>query len=191
LYTGSPVGITMSPAQTLPGSASSSFGAALAVAGDVNGDGYSDALVLATGTNAISVFLGGSGGLATSPATTLMGPGGAPFTAVAYAGDVNGDGFADVVATSTATTTAFLYLGSSGGLAANPVAMPTMIVGSVFGAAAAGGSDVNRDGFADVIIGASGNAQAFVYLGGPLSLWNGAPLMLSGPAGSGFGGSVQ
>ena len=76
----------------------------MAGAGDVNGDGYADMVV---GLNNINgsvgrayVYLGGAAGLALSPAVTLVGPetnvGDAFGRWVAPAGDLNGDGYADV-----------------------------------------------------------------------------------------------
>jgi hypothetical protein len=73
---------------------------------DVNGDGYADVLVGAFGTlgsptgtiGTVQVFASGPGGLATSPTTTLRGAADRQFGwSVASAGDVDGDGFADVI----------------------------------------------------------------------------------------------
>ena len=71
---------------------------------DVNGDGFADVLVGAVGggygdAGRAYVYLGGQGGPAQSPATILTGdaPGRYFGGSVASAGDVNGDGFADVV----------------------------------------------------------------------------------------------
>ena len=85
--------------------ASAALGTSVASAGDVNGDGYGDIVVGADGyTNgsagegAAFVYLGGASGLGT--AATWTGEGnqiGAGFgTAVAAAGDANGDGYADI-----------------------------------------------------------------------------------------------
>ena len=93
-----------SPPTTLTGEAGNdAFGYSVATAGDVNSDGYADVVVGAFGnsswTGRAYVFLGGPGGLATTPATTLTGQGTSNFFghSVATAGDVNGDGYADVV----------------------------------------------------------------------------------------------
>ena len=105
------------------------------------------------------------------------------------AGDVNGDGYADVLvgARQASTTTndaatqngrAYLYLGSSGGLAGTPSAPlndpNTTPTGDSFGGSVAG--DVNGDGYADVLVGANnastttnaagtGAGRTYLYLG--------------------------
>jgi len=92
----------------------------------VNGDGYADVVVGAQGysmnTGRAHVYLGGASGLATTPATTLAPAGGTTGyyfgISVATAGDVNGDGYADVVVGSsgynTYTGRATVYAGNGG-----------------------------------------------------------------------------
>ena len=99
----------------------------------------------------------------------------------ATAGDVNGDGYADVIAGAWANDTggtnsgvAYIYFG---GPKADDVADVTMYnpqAGGGFGIAVGTAGDVNGDGYADVIVGADYNdaggdnaGQAFVYFGGP------------------------
>jgi hypothetical protein len=173
------------------------FGASVAGAGDVDGDGYADAIVGApsydAGTadeGAAFVFLGSASGIAdATPATAAAqlesDQAGALFGAsVAGAGDVNGDGTADAIvgaesydAGTADEGAAFVFLGSSTGVAdATPATAATQLesdqAGALFGASVAGAGDVNGDGTADVIVGASsydsGHANegaAFVFLG--------------------------
>ncbi len=97
---------------------------------------------------------------------------------VAGAGDVNGDGYSDVIIGTNDSDDgnqerAFVYHGSPGGLAAAPAWTGTIAqVNAGFGNAVAGAGDVNGDGFADVVVGASrfdngqtNEGRAFVYLG--------------------------
>lgn len=185
------------------------FGTSVAAAGDVNGDGHVDFIVGApdadtpAGLNAghAYVFFGGPA-LDERPDLILSGqsPYDAIFgTSVAGAGDMDGDGYADVIVGA-----AFLNLGHAyvfrGGRAPDSGA-DLALVGPPgafdFGSHVASAGDVNADGLGDVIVGApsapvgDGNpGQAFVYLGSrPL---DGAPdLILTGHAwGDQFGKAV-
>ena len=112
VYRGGSGGLGASPAQTLtwPGYLGAEYGSTLAGVGDIDGDGYADAVVGAnnygyrTGsppyTGRVYVYLGGPTGLSASPVLTLAGPepAGESFgSTLASAGDVNGDGYGDVV----------------------------------------------------------------------------------------------
>src|SRR6185436_20138077 len=112
---------------------SASFGISVATAGDVNGDGYSDVIVGAYGYDngqtdegRAFVYDGSAAGLATSATWTAESDqAGASFgVSVATAGDVNGDGYADVVIGAYGYDNgqsnegrAFVYHGSAAGLA--------------------------------------------------------------------------
>jgi FG-GAP-like repeat len=92
---------------------------------DVNGDGYADVIVGAPSESMTvgiaHVYLGSAAGLASTPAVTLNPPGGqySDFgSSVASAGDVNGDGYGDViVGANGASGGVYVYLGSATGLA--------------------------------------------------------------------------
>ena len=145
------------------------FGAALASAGDVNGDGYPDLAVGAyrssiptTSTGRLFLFRGGPGGIITTPwAIRNCVRAGANFAKDLAAGDFNADGFSDV-ATSAARYDqrgrdgghAFAYYGSVSGIAEMfDWDKPSPIVNASFANAFVVG-DVNGDGFADLIVGA-------------------------------------
>jgi hypothetical protein len=99
LYLGGASGIAASPQiLTAPAGAVANFGLLVASAGDVNGDGYADVVV--DGLGAVYLFLGGAAGLGSSPAIAFPDPssGRGQFgIRASCAGDVNGDGYADVV----------------------------------------------------------------------------------------------
>jgi len=105
---------------------------------------------------------------------------------VAGAGDVNGDGYADVIvgayryeAGETEEGAAFLFLGGASGIVANgnpanaDVQLELDRGWASLGWSVAGAGDVNDDGYADVIVGAPSyyvgptdeEGAAFVYLG--------------------------
>ncbi len=190
VYLGSPSGPAATPAWTVEGDqGNASFGYSVATAGDVNGDGYADVIVGAyqydngqVDEGRAYVYLGSPSGLAATSAWTAEGDqGNASFGySVATAGDVNGDGYADVIVGANAYDNgqpdegrAFVYFGSASGLAATPVwTAESDQAGAYFGESVAGAGDGNGDGYADVIVGAPryGNGEvlegrAHVYLG--------------------------
>jgi len=174
--------------------ATAHFGASVASAGDVNNDGYGDVIVGAplydngqTDEGRAFVYLGSAGGLVSSPAWWAE-PDQAQAsygTSVASAGDVNGDGYCDVIVGAphfdngeTNEGRAFLYLGTPSGPANSPSwTAESDAGGSLFGSSVGSAGDVNGDGFTDVIIGAPlhsngqpGEGRAFVYLGSPTGM---------------------
>ena len=169
---------------------------------DVNGDGFADVVVGALGeqsrTGSAYVYLGSAAGLSTAP-VAIAGPGGtggAFGTSVASAGDVNGDGFADVVigapGVNSGSGSIYLYLGGASGLSATPITIAGPDGGS-FGYSVASAGDVNGDGFADVIVGASGvnnySGRVYIYYGNATGIAT-IPATIDGtPSDSDFGGN--
>jgi hypothetical protein len=167
VYNGSATG-TATTAQTLTAPAgATNFGAVVASAGDVNGDGYGDAIVSATGSSTVYVFHGGPTGLAATPATTLSPPPASSGfgAAIAAAGDTNGDGYADVIVGAPGSNTAYVFVGSATGLSTTPRTLSAPFGASSFGAAVAGAAEVNGDRYSDVLVGAPGSNRVLLYLG--------------------------
>jgi len=203
LYFGGPGGPGLVPSNTaLAPEAAGYFGYAVAAAGDINRDGYGDIVVgayLAGGAGRVHVFYGSAGGITGRPSLSLNSPvgGSASFGyAVAGAGDVNGDGFADVVVgangVGTGAGAAYLYLGGAAGLAATPAVSLTS-GGGAFGSSVGGVGDLNGDGYGDVAVGAerfgSSAGRAYVFLGragGPSPT---ASLTIASPSANAFFGT--
>ncbi len=195
VFNGSASGLSASESWTGESNqARSYFGCSVATAGDVNGDGYSDIVVGAWGfdngnTNEGKIFayFGSASGVSASANwtsegnqdTTLFGQ------TVATAGDVNGDGYSDIIVGAPTADNgqkdegrAYVYYGSAGGPSATPdwAAEGNQINGD-FGYSVATAGDVNGDGYADVVIGAitydnsmTDDGKAFVYFGSATGL---------------------
>jgi FG-GAP repeat/FG-GAP-like repeat len=208
VYLGGPGGLGTSPATVLLGPALGDgyFGTAVASAGDVNGDGYADLIVGApdVAEGKAYVYYGGSNGLDVSSFTTLAGPSTSTMfgQSVASAGDVNGDGYADIIVGAPNPTTmsggAYVFFGGMGGVATSP-ASSILGMGTSFGHSVAGVGDVNGDGYGDILVGVSGTTSApsstggaFLFLGGAGGIVPSAGISLPSPSGFGsaFGGQV-
>jgi hypothetical protein len=180
-----------SPGWTAEGNqAGAWFGWSVGTAGDVNGDGYADVIVGARGYDSWEsgegrafVYHGSATGLSAAAGWTAEGDqGDAQFGwSVGTAGDVNGDGYAEVIVGAWLYDNgeinegrAFVYHGSSTGLTAGSADWTAEgdQADAWFGNSVGMAGDVNGDGNADVIVGAylydngeSMEGRAFVYHG--------------------------
>jgi Ca2+-binding RTX toxin-like protein len=144
------------------------FGRSVASAGDVNGDGFADVIVGSSASASYVVFGQASGFAANIAAASLDGSTGFSLSGAGFsvnsAGDVNGDGFADLIVGDSGVS--YVVFGHASGFAAN-IALGSLDGSTGFrlsgaGTAVASAGDVNGDGFADLIVGATG-AQYVVF----------------------------
>jgi hypothetical protein len=175
-------GPSTTPALTLEGPQGEyQFGISVGTAGDVNGDGYDDVIIGAE--EAAFVYYGGYWplGLSTTPDWTVAGPQSEyPIRiSVGTAGDVNGDGYDDVIVGAEGYDggdidegAAFVYHGSATGLSTTPDwTAESNQAEAYFGHSVGTAGDVNGDGYDDVIVGAyrydggqTDEGRVFVYL---------------------------
>ena len=216
VYHGSALGLSATPNWTSESDqAYAEFGVVVSGAGDVNGDGYSDVIVGAwyydngqTDEGRVFVYHGSATGLSSAPSWTAESDqASGSMAAVSTAGDVNGDGYADVIVGSwrydngqTDEGRAYLYLGSASGLWATPAWMAEGDQAyAEFGLAVSGAGDVNGDGYSDVVVGAHGydngqtdEGKVWLYYGSPSNLSTTAGWTAeSDQAGAQFGWSVS
>ncbi|MGH8095118.1 MAG: integrin alpha [Chthoniobacterales bacterium] len=155
------------------------FGSAVAALGDVNSDGFADFVVGVPGKD-----IGGEDGIANvglayvfsgkdgSLIRTLNDPprggdeAGAAFgSALANAGDVDGDGVSDIVVGAPGEGRVHVFSGKTGNLLYSIISPINDAIPS-FGAAVAGGQDFNRDRKPDIVVGAplSGHSRGAAYI---------------------------
>jgi len=187
LLRGSANGIgSLAPLRIQSDQAGALLGSFVSGAGDVNGDGVADYVLGAeayeVGADAqgaafvfhgAAVFAGASGRLLLEDAFAGLG------TGDARAGDVNDDGFDDLVVGARfhgAGGGAFVFHGSASGVgfrtsAAADARIEAEAASAEFGASFAPAGDVNGDGFDDVVVGAprggpQGGGAVYVFRGG-------------------------
>ncbi len=209
VYYGGPDGPSTTADWTITGTQEGQqVGLSVHAAGDVNGDGLDDLVIAGNETSngqdkegVVLVFHGSPRGLGLQPAWAFE-PNQVNFLlghSVASAGDVNGDGYGDLVMgafygeqVQADEGLAIVVHGSRRGLAALPAW--TARGGarhSGFGATVRSAGDVNGDGFMDVIVGQpfftgeiNGQGRAVLYFGSPKGLADGS---FWRPAGERFG----
>jgi hypothetical protein len=166
------------------------LGSSVAGVGDVNGDGYADFVVGAEffdlspngNEGRAYLYLGGATFNSVVDATFQESEAQALFGSTVSGGDVNGDGFGDIVIAAkdddggaVDSGSVYLYLG---GASVNSVADATItsnVAGIRLGTGLSAEGDVNADGFADILVGApefesavaeANEGLAILYLGG-------------------------
>lgn len=171
------------------------FGEYVTNAGDVNNDGYSDIMI--TCSRCVTIYYGGNQ-MDSEPDVIFIKENEYGFfgVSVSTAGDVNSDGYDDVVIGSK--NYAYIYYGGDG-MDSN---VDVILIGEserdYFGFCVSNAGDVNQDGYDDVFIGAQGYyaggydaGRAYIYYGSS-NMDSTADIILSGEnAGDYFGEIVS
>lgn len=210
---------TVSPANATGGAnvSGAKFGSAVAV-GDFNKDGYRDVAVGAPGdqvggvsAGTVTIFNGSATGMSTTGKRLTQTDGGSGneagdrFGAALAAGDFNKDGYADLavgipgeaIAGASGAGAITVFMGSSSGLTTGTWHSQTLgggtdEAGDGFATALAAG-DLNGDGYADLAIGAPGEAPSggtvksgagYVYKGSSTGIVKGWPFDQTDAAGA-------
>jgi Ca2+-binding RTX toxin-like protein len=165
----------------------SDFARIVSSAGDVNGDGLADVIVGSHYSNSAYVIYGN----ATGSPVSIDAAGGIPSSLgfqilsakvmdfgnwVSSAGDVNGDGLADVIiGTNTDSVGAYVVYGNASGtfvsvnangdIAASNGFRITGPASGIYGYRVSGAGDINGDGLADLLVGSNATGYSLV-LGG-------------------------
>lgn len=169
------------------------FSCSVSSAGDVNGDGFADVVISAayydngeTDEGRVNVYYGSLSGLPSTPSWTAESnqPGASCYSA-ASAGDINGDGYSDIISGAqfydngqTDEGKVFVYYGSPDGLpSTHNWSAESNQAGSLYGILVASAGDVNDDGYSDVIVGApkydngqTDEGRIYVYYGSSAGL---------------------
>ncbi|BBL74641.1 beta strand repeat-containing protein [Methylomagnum ishizawai] len=192
----------------LDGAAYDSSGSSVSAAGDVNGDGYADLIVGADGAephgsysgSSYVVFGKASGFAASLDLSTLNGTNGFRLDgaaaddqsglSVSAAGDVNGDGYADLIVGAdgadphgSKSGSSYVVFGKASGFAAsldlstlngtNGFRLDGAAADDQSGLSVSAAGDVNGDGYADLIVGAGGADPHGSYSGSSYILYGG------------------
>ena len=156
LYFGAASGLRSSPA-LLGAAATGSTTLFAGGVGDLNGDHFAD---VAFAGSPAAIFYGQSGGIRTTP--TVFAPAGGTVLRLEEAGDVNRDGFGDLLVTFTGGGAARVFAGSASGPGSTPMA--TLATAGEASAI----SDVDHDGYADIAV--STGSSVVVYRGAAAGL---------------------
>lgn len=198
------------PRTILSGPINSEFGRSVSGVGDFDGDGHPDFVIGAPGSynqraGTAHLYFGGTGSTTLESLQFREGVVWDLFGfSVASAGDVNGDGFADLVVGAPHSQRGSFYSGAAyvywGGSPLDTIAdlvLRSSSVNAFFGSSVSSCGDFDNDGYDDIIVGArhdgtagSNTGRACLYRGGPVPDTIPDAVMVGEASGDEFGISV-
>jgi hypothetical protein len=191
---------------------SSNFGVTVAT-GDVNADGFDDLIVAASlsdygalNTGTVYLFYGSASGIQATPAARIPNPvgdtGASYGNSISFAGDINGDGFGDIVIGAPLSDAggvnwgaAFVCYGTASGFQSPCVTLtnPGGDASAQFGFSVSAAGDVNRDGYTDIAVaaynssvGGASMGDVFIYLGSASGIQTTPAQTITNPGGDAF-----
>jgi len=184
--------------------ASAIFSVGVEAIGDVNGDGFADLAIGAWSSDincvncgSLWIYHGSSSGVSTTPIAELPYPdtdGVSIYSQeLGAVGDVNGDGYDDLFTAAYFSDTdcancgmVYGFYGTSTGLPTTPsltISNPDA-ASTAFGFALVSGLDINKDGYAELIIGATGTGAGgtiFIHNGSSTGTSSSADITIASP----------
>ncbi|MCT4635319.1 MAG: integrin alpha [Rickettsiales bacterium] len=161
------------------GSSYDYFGTTLSAAGDVNGDGYDDIIIgvpsSSSGDGKAYVVFGKASGfsdvnvnaLSSTERFTIYGAQDSRCgSSVGPAGDVNGDGYDDIIIGASDSEQVYVIFGKSSGFSSIYLSSLSssdgyIISGNDIGSAVSSAGDFNGDGYGDIIVGAGSSSPKY------------------------------
>ncbi|MBK6772321.1 MAG: FG-GAP repeat protein [Ignavibacteria bacterium] len=169
IYFGAPVMNNVADV-VMTGETNSTLGKCVSDCGDVNGDGYDD-VIIGPNISGGRVWIYYGGAVMNNTADIVITGQSAFGWSVSGAGDVNSDGYSDVLigtyGYASATGKADIYFGGNSMDTIPDITMKGEYINSFFGASVSGAGDLNNDGYTDMIIGSANLDKAYIYLSSP------------------------
>jgi|JI9StandDraft_1071089.scaffolds.fasta_scaffold00688_19 hypothetical protein len=186
VYLGSTNGFVASTIITAPSGTTTEFCSSLLTA-DFNGDGYSDLAIsdVSTGANGfVYIYNGTASGFSVTPTLQLSSASDSNFGIALTAGDINGDGYSDLICAKSTTSNLFTFFGSSSGLSTTATSLST--IAAVSSSPRMLLADLSGDGKADLILtdtSDSGNTgRILIYMSNGSTISTSSSVIITGEA---------